>query len=254
MKSAKASIAMFSLTTALGQVAQIGFLLITLRFGKNSGPELFGGIGLALGIYNLFFVFGTGVLSSQDFFVSWSLGAGKPKEGLNWFFQSLYLSLLVSGVLFLGIQCLNLILLKWVPNSETSRFTAQLLGILSWSLPVQLLFQSIRQYFQSNGKPGLPTLALWIGNMVHLFAGEILLPVDNPQVLNADDFIFRIGGLVALNRVLLLILMLAIAYKHIIPVVKRLTVPHLSHLYQLLKLGVPSALNGGHIVYPLCFT
>ncbi|OFZ79089.1 MAG: hypothetical protein A2583_09570 [Bdellovibrionales bacterium RIFOXYD1_FULL_53_11] len=150
----------------LGQMT-MGFTGI-VALGRVSAPAV-SAAGMGASVFGWFMVFGLGILSSLDFFVSHANGAGRKETGYEFFIQGLIIAAAVSIPLITGIAFLSYNLDWFGTNPDLIPDAASFLRILSFSMPLVLLYSVCRQYLQAYSVI-VPTVITLIGaNVLNAF-------------------------------------------------------------------------------------
>jgi MATE family multidrug resistance protein len=137
------------------------------------GPEALGGVGMASAIFYGVALFASGSLMGLDYLVSHAFGR-KDREACHyWLIQSLYLSLLLSGITIGALFLMPVFSLGLEP--AVARATKDFLNLLSWSVLPLLVFIAFRQYLAAMSKVRVTTLLMILANVANAFFGYSLI-------------------------------------------------------------------------------
>jgi MATE family multidrug resistance protein len=152
---------------ALAQAGQALFGLVDTAIVGHLSAQAQGAVGLANALFMGIGVLGMGLMMSLDPLVSQALGANEPAKARSYYWQGVWLSLLLSAVLGLAIGIAPLLL----PLAGVERALAHDTGVYLWcrlpQLPVLLLFTATRSYLQSSGRSRILFIAAVVANIAN---------------------------------------------------------------------------------------
>jgi MATE family multidrug resistance protein len=152
---------------ALAQAGQALFGLVdTAILGRLQGQAQ-GAAGLANALFIGIAVLGMGLMMSLDPLVSQALGAGEPAKARSFYWQGVWLALLLSAVLAVPMGLAPLAL----PLAGVERSLAHDTGIYLWcrmpQLPFWLLLGCTRSYLQGLGRSRVLFVGALVANLIN---------------------------------------------------------------------------------------
>ena len=218
-------------------VAQMTMQVVDLMVAGRVSPEAVGAVGLASAIFAWGMVFGLGVLSSLDFFVSKAVGAKDFVDARVTFHQSLIASVICFIPLFALEVFVSHLFESFGIEKGIADLTGQCLRILAWGLLPFFLFFGARLYLQAQH---IVQPAMWIlvaANGVNILAnGYLVLGWWGGHHFGAPGISYS----TLISRIFMLAAMCLVLLKLKVPIWPKL---HTSRLKQLFKLGLPSAMQ-----------
>jgi multidrug resistance protein, MATE family len=152
---------------ALAQAGQAMFGLADTAIVGRLSAQAQGAVGLANALFIGISVLGMGLMMSLDPLVSQALGAQQPARARSFYWQGVWLALLMSGVLAIPIAVAPLLL----PLAGVEKGLAHETGVYLWcrlpQLPVMLLFIATRSYLQGIGRSRVLFTAAVIANIAN---------------------------------------------------------------------------------------
>lgn len=136
---------------AIGQIGQMGMILIDMYIVGKLGAAAIGGVGLGNGYFYVFGLFSAGMLFALDYYIATAQGRGDQAECNKWLWQGCWLSLFLSigiiGVVLATIPAY----LRANFKAEIAEPAAQFVVPLALCMPGFTVFITFRQYLQSTG-------------------------------------------------------------------------------------------------------
>ncbi|MBI2605290.1 MAG: MATE family efflux transporter [Deltaproteobacteria bacterium] len=168
-------LAKLALPVSVSYLASMAMNIVDTIFVGRLGPTELGGVSLGNAVFSVFMVFGIGVLSGLDFFISRDFGARRFGETKRWF---------VNGLAVAAGFALPCVALMWKADLLFAAFgieaavteqAMQYLRTLSVSLLPFLLFMVLRQYLQAFGVASPVMLVLIAANVLNAVANWVLI-------------------------------------------------------------------------------
>lgn len=216
-------------------VAQMTMQVVDLMVAGRVSPEAVGAVGLASSIYAWGMVFGLGVLSSLDYLVSKSVGAGNLSDARLSFHQSL----IASVICFIPVLSIHMVVSyqfeKMGIEPHIAQLTGECLRILAWSLLPFFLFFAARLYLQAQHlvKPAMWIL-LW-ANLVNVVAnGYLVLGWFGGHSFGAHGISYA----TLVSRFFMVLAMAWVLWRRSEPIWPKLETARLKELF---RLGLPSS-------------
>lgn len=136
---------------AIGQIGQMGMILIDMYIVGKLGAAAIGGVGLGNGYFYVFGLFSAGMLFALDYYIATAQGRGDKAECNRWLWQGCWLSLFLSIVIIAVVLATIPAYLRSHFPAEIAEPAAQFVVPLTWCMPGFLIFITFRQYLQSTG-------------------------------------------------------------------------------------------------------
>ncbi len=154
-------------------IAELGWMTMgivdTIVVGKL-GAEATGSVGLGNNLHLAIAIFGMGLLLGLDAMVSQETGAGLEDEARSSLAQGVYLGVVLTPFLMLGVLALIPRLEGWGIRPEVLALTVPYLKALIWSTGPLMIYAAFRRYLQGVGIVKPITFALVTANLVNLAA------------------------------------------------------------------------------------
>lgn len=227
---------------ALAHLGNMSMHLVDLMFVGRLGPEAVASLSVGSTLFTIVLVFGIGLGTGVDYWISFSYGARRFVECRKYWVQSVYLSLMFGAIATVALW--------WTPNvlsriGMTNTMTpeaASYLRLLSISLIPVLLFVSTRQCLQALGVTKAIFGAVVFGNICNIILNDLWV---------RGDFGFRSMGpngsalATLVSRILMcgaLYVILEWRFKvlGVASGLKKMTF-HYESFVKIVKLGAPSA-------------
>lgn len=156
---------LLGLPLILGQVAQTGVAFTdTVMVGRLGSAEL-AGVALGASVYMFLFVLCAGVLYSVAPTVSHAFGAERPERGVSAARQGIWLAVLLSIPVIIGLNLLGPVFTAMGQEAETALIASNYLRIICWGFPPMLLTVALRGFLEGNSdtRPLMFILLLGLG-------------------------------------------------------------------------------------------
>jgi MATE family multidrug resistance protein len=228
-------------------VAEVGWVMMslvdTMMVGRVSAAAL-GAVSLGGILFFAIAIFGMGMLLGLDYAVAHAVGAGRVNDAHRALVHGAYLSLVLTVVLTPVLWGIIGVLPSWGIEPSVLAATLPYLRAITWSLLPLLLFSTLRRYLQARGlvKPIMTTLVS--ANLVNL-AGCWVLVFGNlgAPALGAEGA----GWATCVSRFYmfgsLLAYVVALERRDSTGLFRTRLRPELAYVRQLVRLGLPAALQ-----------
>lgn len=159
---------------AFGQMAILAMGMVDLYFVGHLGPVSMGAVAIGGSLFAAFLVLLFGLLAGLDYRIPYALGAGRPKEGAEYFRNGILIAGVGGGISTLA--CMGLA--EWLGvfgiDPDVSRETSPYLRLMAWSLLPSLGYQVVRQYLQARGRAVSGLVVVLFANVLNA-AGDYAL-------------------------------------------------------------------------------
>ncbi|MDB5096294.1 MAG: efflux family protein [Cyanobacteria bacterium RYN_339] len=152
-----------ALPLTIGQLGQMGMILIDMVMVGKLGPAAIAGVGLGSSFYYVPALFAAGILFGLDYFVSHASGREDKEACRHWLWQGLYLSMLISAPVVLAIEVLGPLAMRAWFSPDLAAQASAFLVTSSFGMPGFLVFTTVRQYLQASGSPRAGTVVTLLG-------------------------------------------------------------------------------------------
>ncbi|HVN92953.1 MAG TPA: MATE family efflux transporter [Terracidiphilus sp.] len=226
-------------------LSELGWMLMgvvdTIMVGRL-GPNAIGAVALASAVYYTPAITGIGLMLGLDTLVSQAYGREDHDECHRWLAQGVYLAIIATVPIMLGLAVAAL----WLPRmgiaAEVARPASGYLELLLWGTLPLLLYGAARRYLQGVGQVRVITVTLVAANLVNwllnwaLIYGKLGLPAMGVNGSAVSTVFARVTMAVAL---------IAFAWRYERrrghPLFKHWAAPQLERMKRLMKLGAPAA-------------
>lgn len=210
--------------------------MVDLILVGKLGPVQQGAVGIGTSVFSWFLVFGIGLLSAMDYFVSVAFGGGKKDDAVHSLLQGLWLATLIGVPLTLLLLWISGHLAKFGINSEVVPLAEAYLRVLTLSLWPVFVFSAARNFLQALHRVWEGFALLVLANVANYWLNLKLIPLMGVE---------GSAWATVAARVLMMATMLALALRHsgrkALGAVR--LGPDLARQLQLLRLGLPAALQ-----------
>ncbi len=223
----------------IGQLGVMLMALVDTAMVGALGRNAVGAVGLSSSVFMLAFLMGIGLLMGLDHEVSVAHGAGREEDVARYAVQGLWLALAVSLPLMGVVMFVSTQLHHFGAAPELVAPASACLRTVAWSLPLALLFISLRQTLQAVGATTPGTVVLLAANVVNALGCYALI-----QGRLGAPALGVVGSSMATNlsRTFMLVTLLAwTVKKH--PGWWRSLRPHAPSLRALWRIGLPAGLQ-----------
>jgi MATE family multidrug resistance protein len=166
---------LLAIPIAIGQVSQLLMGVTDSVMIGRTGTVPLAASAFGVGIFNIFFMIGVGLLTPVAIFASRARGAGRHDEAGEYLRHGLLLAV-VSGILEIGVIVLLGFHLEWF--GQTPEVLAALnpfFVLIGFSLVPVLAYLALRQFAESMGRPWVPVLIILGGVLLNVVLNWILI-------------------------------------------------------------------------------
>jgi MATE family multidrug resistance protein len=160
---------------AIGQVSQMLMGVTDSIMIGRTGTVPLAASSFGVGVFNVFFIIGVGLLTPVAIFASRSRGAGKHDEAGEYLRHGLLLAV-VYGVVGIGVILLIGRRLQWFGQPpEVLAAVNPFFMLIGLSLLPVLFYLAFRQFAESMGRPWVPTLIILGSVALNAFLNWVLI-------------------------------------------------------------------------------
>jgi multidrug resistance protein, MATE family len=174
LREARATL-LLAVPIGIGQVSQMLMGVTDSVMIGRTGTVPLAASSFGVGVFNVFFIIGVGLLTPVAIFASRSRGAGRHDEAGEYLRHGLLLALIsgvagIAVVFFLGRH------LGWFQQPpEVIAAVNPFFFLLGLSLLPVLVYLALRQFAESMGRPWVPTLIILGGVALNAFLNWVLI-------------------------------------------------------------------------------
>ena len=151
-----------SLAVSITFLAQLCISLVETSIVSRLGTHQLAGVGIASGVYVLFFLLTIGFVTSLTPLVSEAYGRADRVEMRKIAHQGLIVAAVAGTVLTLVLQLSAPALIRLVASPETADFSLAYLRGAALGLPFWAMYVAVRCISTAVGKAGVGTVVLWL--------------------------------------------------------------------------------------------
>ena len=133
-------------------VAEVGWVamqIVDIAMVGRLGPEAIGAVGVGSALFLAFSVFGMGLLLGLDTLVSQAFGARDRPACDHWLRHGVFLALVLTVPVGLLARMTGSRLDIWGFDPGVLPLVRPYFAIVTWSLPLLLLYAAFRRYLQA---------------------------------------------------------------------------------------------------------
>ena len=159
-------------------VAEVGWVsmqIVDIAMVGRLGPEAIGAVGVGSALFLAFSVFGMGLLLGLDTLVSQAFGARDRAACDRWLRHGVFLALALTLPVGLLARAAGGRLDAWGFDPDVLALVQPYFAIITWSLPLLLLYAAFRRYLQAVSVVRPIMVALVTANLVNAAANWILI-------------------------------------------------------------------------------
>jgi MATE family multidrug resistance protein len=206
-----------------------------LLVGRIGAAEQ-GAVGVGTSFFAWFLVFGIGLLSAMDYFVSTAFGSGRPHDAASMLIQGLWTSTWLALPLTAVLLGIATRMELFGVHPAVAPLAAGYLKVLALSLWPVYLFAAARNYLQALHRVWEAFALLIAANALNWILNMAWIPQ-----LGVEGSAWATVA----SRVLMAAAMVGLALWHARPELRSLQRgPALKEQFELLRLGLPAALQG----------
>ena len=160
---------------AIAEVGWVAMQIVDIAMVGRLGPEAIGAVGVGSALFLAFSVLGMGLLLGLDTLVSQAFGAGDRKQCDRWLRHGTFLALVLTLPLGLLARMAGNRLDLWGFDPDVLLLVRPYFAIVTWSLPLLLLYAAFRRYLQAVSVVRPIMVALVTANVVNAAANWVLV-------------------------------------------------------------------------------
>ena len=159
----------------IAEVGWVAMQIVDIAMVGRLGPEAIGAVGVGSALFLAFSVFGMGLLLGLDTLVSQAFGARDRAQCDRWLRHGVVLALVLTVPLGLLARTAGSRLDLWGFDPDVLLLVRPYFAIVTWSLPLLLLYAAFRRYLQAVAVVRPVMIALVTANVVNAAANWILI-------------------------------------------------------------------------------
>ena len=159
----------------IAEVGWVSMQIVDIAMVGRLGPEAIGAVGVGSALFLAFSVFGMGLLLGLDTLVAQAFGARDRAACDRWLRHGVVLALMLTAPLGLLARGAGSRLDVWGFDPDVLALVRPYFAIVTWSLPLLLLYAAFRRYLQAVSVVRPIMVALVIANVVNAAANWILI-------------------------------------------------------------------------------
>ena len=140
----------------LGQVCQVLMGVIDSVMIGQVGTVPLAASAFANSAFFFFYVSGLGLCMPVSVLVSRAHGEGRPSECAEWFRHGVVVTFVTGVTIALAMECLGTQLARMGQPPEVVAESQPFFSLIAWALIPAMVFQGVRQFSESVGRPWLP--------------------------------------------------------------------------------------------------
>ena len=159
----------------IAEVGWVAMQIVDIAMVGRLGPEAIGAVGVGSALFLALSVFGMGLLLGLDTLVSQAFGARDRAQCDRWLRHGVVLALVLTVPLGLLARMAGSRLDLWGFDPDVLPLVRPYFGIVTWSLPLLLLYAAFRRYLQAVSVVRPVMIALLTANVVNAAANWVLI-------------------------------------------------------------------------------
>lgn len=159
----------------IAEVGWVAMQIVDIAMVGRLGPEAIGAVGVGSALFLAFSVFGMGLLLGLDTLVSQAFGARDRAQCDRWLRHGTFLALVLTLPLGLLARMAGSHLDLWGFDPDVLLLVRPYFAIVTWSLPLLLLYAAFRRYLQAVSVVKPIMFALVTANVVNAAANWVLV-------------------------------------------------------------------------------
>ena len=159
----------------IAEVGWVAMQIVDIAMVGRLGPEAIGAVGVGSALFLAFSVFGMGLLLGLDTLVSQAFGARDRAQCDRWLRHGIFLALVLTLPLGLLARMAGRHLDLWGFDPDVLLLVRPYFAIVTWSLPLLLLYAAFRRYLQAVSVVKPIMFALVTANVVNAAANWVLV-------------------------------------------------------------------------------
>ena len=159
----------------IAEVGWVSMQIVDIAMVGRLGPEAIGAVGVGSALFLAFSVFGMGLLLGLDTLVSQAFGARDRLACDRWLRHGVFLALVLTVPVGLLARLAGARLDVWGFDPGVLALVRPYFAIVTWSLPLLLLYAAFRRYLQAVAVVRPIMVALLSANVVNAAANWVLI-------------------------------------------------------------------------------
>ncbi len=159
----------------IAEVGWVAMQIVDIAMVGRLGPEAIGAVGVGSALLLAFGVFGMGLLLGLDTLVSQAFGARDREACDGWLRHGVFLALVLTVPIVLLARVVGSRLDVWGFDPRVLALVRPYFAIVTWSLPLLLLYAAFRRYLQAVSVVAPIMIALVAANVVNAAANWVLI-------------------------------------------------------------------------------
>ena len=159
----------------IAEVGWVAMQIVDIAMVGRLGPEAIGAVGVGSALLLAFGVFGMGLLLGLDTLVSQAFGARDRAACDGWLRHGVFLALVLTVPIVLLARIVGSRLDVWGFDPRVLALVRPYFAIVTWSLPLLLLYAAFRRYLQALSVVAPIMIALVAANVVNAAANWVLI-------------------------------------------------------------------------------
>ena len=157
------------------EVGWVSMQIVDIAMVGRLGPEAIGAVGVGSALFLAFSVFGMGLLLGLDTLVSQAFGARDRAACDRWLRHGVFLALALTLPVGLLARAAGGRLDAWGLDPDVLALVQPYFAIVTWSLPLLLLYAAFRRYLQAVSVVRPIMVALVTANLVNAAVNWVLI-------------------------------------------------------------------------------
>ena len=222
----------------IAEVGWVAMQIVDIAMVGRLGPEAIGAVGVGSALFLAFSVLGMGLLLGLDTLVSQAFGARDRKQCDRWLRHGIFLALVLTLPLGLLARTAGNHLDLWGFDPDVLLLVRPYFAIVTWSLPLLLLYAAFRRYLQAVSVVRPIMVALVTANVVNAAANWVLVFGNlGAPALGVDGA----GWATCISRAYMVIVLAGAVARQGVRPWTLIAGVRLAGLRRILKLGWPAA-------------
>jgi multidrug resistance protein, MATE family len=173
-KEARGTLAL-AVPIVIGQLSQMLINVTDSVMIGQVGTVPLAASAFAGSVFNIFYIFGIGLLTCVPVLLSHARGASDPGQGRNWLRHGIVLSLVCSCASIGVMAALTPVLDRFGQPAEVVAIVGPYYLLVAASVLPALVFQVFRQFSEALGRPWVPMAIMLLSVLANVFLNWILI-------------------------------------------------------------------------------
>jgi multidrug resistance protein, MATE family len=166
---------LLAIPICIGQVSQMLMGVTDSVMVGRVGTVPLAASSFGIGVFNIFFIIGVGILTPVAVFASRARGAGRHDEAGEYLRHGLFLAMVAGAAEVALVACLGLHLAWFGPPPEVLAAVNPFFTLLGFSLLPSLAYLALRQFAESMGRPWVPVLIILGGVALNILLNWVFI-------------------------------------------------------------------------------